>query len=53
MINDMDTGRNYIPPENLETTTHLKDISSWTNNQKMKLNKNETFNMVINFTDNF
>ena len=49
----MDINKDYISPENLTTTTHLKYISDWTNKQKMKLNTNKTYNMVFNFTDKF
>ena len=49
----MDISKDYISPENLKTTTHLKNISDWTNKQKMKLNTNKTCNMVLTFTNKF
>ena len=50
--NDMDINKKYIPEENLETAPHKKNYS-WTIDQKMKLNKNKTNNMVFNFTDKY
>ena len=43
--------KDYIFPENLTTTTHLKNISDLTKKQKMKLNTKKTYNMVLNCSD--
>ena len=51
--NDLDVDKNYIPAENLKTSTYLKSVNEWTINQKMMLNKKKTTNMIINFTNNY
>ena len=49
---DMHIDRDYICEESLTTKTHLEQISEWTLNQKMKLNRKKTNYMIFNFTEN-
>ena len=51
--NDLDVDKHFIPAKNLKSSEYLKNVSEWTNNQKMKLNKKKTTNMIINFTNNY
>ena len=50
---DIPTNNLYIPPQNLKSHQHLKDIEQWTDNQKMKLNTQKTKNMIFNCTNNY
>ena len=36
--NDIGTDNKYIPPENLQTQSHLDRIQNWTEEKKMKVN---------------
>ena len=51
--NDINIDKDYICEENLESRTNLEQISEWTKEQKMKLNKKKTNYMVFNFTNNY
>jgi hypothetical protein len=48
--NDIATHNQFIPPDNLQSQEWLDDISSWTDNQKMKINGKKTKTMIFNYT---
>ena len=43
----------YIPPENLESQSFLNQISQWTKDQKMMINKKKSKTIIFNFTRNY
>ena len=51
--NDIATHNQYISPDNLQSQEWLDAISSWTDNQKMKINKKKTKTMIFNYTDKY
>ena len=50
--NDVPLHNQFIPSQNLESQKWLDEISTWTKNQKMKINEQKTKAMIFNFTDN-
>ena len=51
--NDLKAEDLYIPPENLMSQSYLDYISSWTKDNKMKINSEKTKSMVFNLTNNY
>ena len=43
----------FIPPTNLKSQDFLDDISLWTKNQKMVINKKKSKCMIFNYTKNY
>ena len=43
----------FLPTQNFHTQSYLNNISEWTDDNLMKLNKEKSKYMVINFTDNY
>ena len=43
----------YIPADHLKTKTHLERISTWTEDNLMKLNTSKSKYMVLNFTNDW
>ena len=50
--NDVPLHNQFIPSQNLESQKWLDEISTWTKNQKMKINEQKTKAMIFNFTEN-
>ena len=43
----------FLPTQNFNTQSYLDNISEWTDDNLMKLNREKSKYMVINFTDNY
>ena len=43
----------YLEPENMKTQQFMRNISEWTNENKMRLNTRKTKAMVFNFTNDY
>ena len=43
----------YIDPANLKSQGYLDEISKWTKNQKMMINKKKSKSMIFNYTRNY
>ena len=43
----------FIPSESLKSQKYLEEISTWTDNNQMKLNTDKSKYMVVNYTENY
>ena len=50
---DILEGNQYIPASNLKSQNYLDEISQWTKDQKMMINKKKCKTMFFNFTKNY
>ena len=50
---DIMENNQYIPPANLESQFFLDQISQWTKEQKMMINKKKSKTIIFNFTNNY
>ena len=50
VASDIGIGQLFIPSENLKSQSHMNEISSWTELNKMKLNKSKSKCMIFNRT---
>ena len=48
-----DIGSHFLPPENLQTQTHLENIKIWTDKNLMQLNTEKSKFMIFNFTEKY
>ena len=44
---------NFIPPDNLKSSSYLQQISDWTDSQKMKINDKKSSVMILNETKKY
>ena len=51
--NDIPIHNQFLPSTNLKTQQYLYDIASWTQENKMELNKQKTKSMLFNYTRNY
>ena len=51
--NDIPQHNQFIDPDHLKSQEYLDSISSWTTDQKMKINSKKTKTMLFNFTNNY
>ena len=50
---DVAVDKDFLPMENIKSYDYLKEISSWTNENQMKINADKSKYMIINFTDDY
>ena len=53
IASDIATGDGYLPSENIQSQDHLNSVQKWTNERKMKLNKEKTKVIIFNYTLNY
>ena len=53
VASDIGIGQLFIPSENLKSQSHMNEISSWTELNKIKLNKSKSKCMIFNRTRNY
>ena len=53
VASDVGIDQYFMDPRNLRSQSYLSQISTWTENKKMKLNEDKTKIMIFNTTDNY
>ena len=53
IASDIATGDGYLPSEKIQSQDHLNSVQKWTNERKMKLNKEKTKVIIFNYTLNY
>ena len=53
MASDIGIHQHFIDPNNIKSQQYMDQISNWTNDNQMQLNKKKTKLMIFNFTNNY
>ena len=53
VASDIISDSTFIAQKNLKSQTYLQNLSTWTENQKIKSNEEKTKAMLFNFTNNY